>query len=155
MGGGWLGCRGGESSPLSSTPGFGMLCWLLFPQHHSCVCVFIVCLGSYQSLYPLVMRQDRSLCQHSQHIQPRMWNVSSSRKNCTAVFFTVSCSVLMLLHVRRAYLFIALYKIHSCKSSTILLLSQEPFKTRFIFWSIYFLYVIFRGKVKLHEAMLL
>lgn len=131
MGGGWVGgCRGGESSPLSSTPGFGMLCWLLFPQHHACVCacrcVFIVCLGSYQSLYPLVMRQDRSLCQHSQHIQPRMRNVSSSRKNCATVYFTVSCSVLRLLH---AYLFIALYNIHSCKSSAILLLSLEPLKT--------------------------
>lgn len=50
-----------------------------------CQCVFIVCLGSYQSLYPLVMRQDRSLCQHGQHIQPRMRNVSSGWKNCSTV----------------------------------------------------------------------
>lgn len=50
--------------------------------------VLIVCLGSYHWLYPAVMRQDRSLCQHSQHRQPRMRSVSSS----LLLSSTVSCS---------------------------------------------------------------
>ena len=129
-----MGRRGGESSPLPMCLALGCsagYCSLSSVVVYVCVsvCVFIVCLGSYQSLYPLVMRQDRSLCQHSQHIQPRMRNVSSSRKNCTTVYFTVSCSVLRSLHVLRADLFIALCNIHSSKSSIILLPPQEPLKT--------------------------
>lgn len=75
------------------------------------------------------MRQDSSPCQHSQHIQPRMRNVISSWKNCTTIYFTVSCSVLRLLHVLHTYLFIALYDIYSGKPSSILLLCHEPLKT--------------------------
>lgn len=124
VGGGWLGCMGWREQ----APGFGLLCWLLF------LCtvvlwpfVLIVCLGSYQALYPLETRQDRSLCQHSQHIQSRMRNVSSSQKNSTTVYFTVSCFVLRLLHAQ-SDVFVALYNVHYGRASAILQLPWDLLK---------------------------